>query len=74
MVRPTGSIEEESVMSEKLLPIFYGNEDDYWWLIQLDRYFEVNKWIYEKMKVDWMTVWVERRSFLMVVFLETRQP
>ncbi|XP_058763105.1 uncharacterized protein LOC131636510 isoform X2 [Vicia villosa] len=61
MVRPTGCIEEEPVtLSEKVLPIFDGTEDAYWWLIQLDRYFEANRWISEKMKVDWVTLFALR--------------
>jgi hypothetical protein len=56
MVRPTGSIEGEPVMSEKVIPIFDGTGEAYWWLIQLDRYFKINSWIRENMKVDWVTV------------------
>jgi hypothetical protein len=43
-------------MSEKVIPIFDGTGEAYWWLIQLDRYFKINSWIRENMKVDWVTV------------------
>ncbi|KAL6506175.1 hypothetical protein OROGR_024356 [Orobanche gracilis] len=60
MVRPAGSIEGEPVIMEKVIPIFDGTGESYWWLIQLDRYFKANNWILEKMKVDWVTLFVLR--------------
>jgi hypothetical protein len=48
------------MMLERLIPIFDGKEDAYWWLIQLKRYFEANIWITEKMKVDWVTLYAFR--------------
>ncbi|MCI04452.1 hypothetical protein A2U01_0025499, partial [Trifolium medium] len=60
MVRPAGSIEGEPVMLEKVIPIFDGTGEAYWWLIQLDRYFQANSWILEKMKVDWVTLFALR--------------
>ncbi|MCI47819.1 hypothetical protein A2U01_0069061, partial [Trifolium medium] len=42
-------------MSTKVVPIFNEREDGYWWLIQLDRYFEGNTWLCEERKVGWVT-------------------
>ncbi|CAJ2665659.1 unnamed protein product [Trifolium pratense] len=54
MVRPTG-FDVEPVISTKVVPRFDGTEDGYWWLIQLDRYFEANTWLVEERKVGWVT-------------------
>ncbi|XP_058780266.1 uncharacterized protein LOC131653932 [Vicia villosa] len=54
MVRPAGS-DGEPVISTKVVPRFDGTEDGYWWLIQLDRYFEANTWLCEGRKVGWVT-------------------
>ncbi|MCI74112.1 hypothetical protein A2U01_0095376, partial [Trifolium medium] len=52
MVRPAG-YDEEPVISTKVIPRFDGTEDAYWWLIQIDRYFEANTWLCEEKKVGW---------------------
>jgi hypothetical protein len=54
MVRPAG-FEAEPVKSTKVVPRFDGTGDGYWWLIQVDRYLEVNTWLCEERKVRWVT-------------------
>ncbi|MCI26474.1 hypothetical protein A2U01_0047669, partial [Trifolium medium] len=54
MVQPT-EFDVEPVISTKVVPRFDGTEDGYWWLIQLDRYFEANTWLGEERKVGWVT-------------------
>jgi hypothetical protein len=45
---------------DKEIPTFDGTGDAYWWLIQLDRYYQANICILEKMKLEWVTLFALR--------------
>jgi hypothetical protein len=47
-------------MMDKEIPTFDGTGDAYWWLIQLDRYYQANICILEKMKLEWVTLFALR--------------